>query len=105
MKVTIYETVKTKKEIELKLPFYRQHDVGGDHHSSVIYTKIDENSKGGLCNHSVQISDDSIEIEIIDNYAFDSSDSDYNLGKGLYKCSEEEYLEAVEQAKTMLKRF
>jgi len=105
MKVTVTENVERTKEIELDLPIYRAHHVGSDHHSAVIYMKVDKNDKGGLSQYAVNISEDSVEIEIIENYSFDGSGLDYLLGQGAYKSNSEKYLEAVEKAKMMLHKL
>lgn len=41
MKIEITETIRTKKTIELELPYYYKHDLMMDHCDSIIYGRID----------------------------------------------------------------
>lgn|GEM_PF-6337194 len=88
----------SKKTIDVELPIYRAHYLD----SYTSYMKVYKNGNGNLTEETVDISKSGVEIEVDKNYQFDNSRSDYLLGKGSYKSSEEEFLQAVKQAKEII---
>jgi hypothetical protein len=91
MKVELTITEKKKVEVEVIFPIYRQHDVGSDSGSSVIYTRITEDGRFFSIQKSVHYDrGTSYEIEFGPHY-FDASGEDYSLGRGRYASTKAEF--------------
>jgi hypothetical protein len=106
MKIKIKETTYQDKEVNVEFPYYRQHDVSGDNYESIYYTKIiDEKTKISL-NCSSRHGEKSWEMEIDRSNVFsDSNNSNYILGRGEYKLSEEEFNAKVKEFKEFVNKY
>lgn len=103
MKVKVYKTVKTEKEVDVEFPIFREQDTAGDYGpSSVRYTRIDQvgDKLREITVHTTGRKQ--VEIEINNDYRFDRSGMDYSLGQGEYASSREDFEKAVKQAQELL---
>jgi len=98
MKIMVSKKTVTKEEVEVVFPIYRQLDFDS---GGAIYTKINED----LTAVHVNMSNNSLEIEVDERYNFnESSGTDYHLGKGEYLSSEAEFNRAFDKADSYMKR-
>lgn len=101
MKIEITETTKRKVEVDVEFPIFRENDLD----SVIIYTRISLLDSGKMIEEEVSISRRNVRAEITINrdYRFDSSSTDYLLGRGFYQSSEAEFNEAVATALKLIK--
>lgn len=114
MKLKLETTRKEVTEVDVEFPIYRQHDVGGDNHESVIYARIEFKEQGLMgplvTQYSVQRSrsyiggSESFEMEIQTVLLDGRSGADYTLGRGEYACTREEFDEVAAKAEAFLRR-
>lgn len=104
MKIKLLETIKEEKEIEIEFPIYRKLDVDSEYRSITIYTRIDQPGDKRMREVNILIDQNNrIEIELDNNYLFNQKDTiDYNLGRGQYASTKEEFDEAEKQAQKLL---
>lgn len=111
MKIALTETKKTTREVDVELPIYRHHDCGGDTYDSDRFMRVDAGPDGTLAESGITISDrpgsteTCVEMTFDPRYQFDSSEPDYNLGRGEYACTEERWQQAVSAAREMLAKI
>ncbi len=101
IKLKVKEIIE--KEFDVEFPIYRKHDITPDGRpSTIIYTRIDKNLRAESITVDVT---GPFEINIEEKYNFDGSEVDYHLGRGIYKCSVEEFDAAVNRVKTCLRNL
>lgn len=108
MLIELILTTKIKKKFEVEFPIYRFHDCGGDDYSSEHYMRVDRNPDGTMTECNINLGsiyrreEQKIEISFDSNYHFSSDELYYNLGKGEYACTKEQFQEALAKATLLL---
>lgn len=104
MKIEMLSAVKT--EVEVALPVFRRHDIDTDGPYTPTYFTMITTGADSLVSVCIMIGGPmSGEIRIDEEYSFDGrSGIDYELGRGRYKSSREEFLEAFAQYRTLVER-
>jgi hypothetical protein len=104
MKFTIYKK-QEEVEFDIEFPIYTKWNLS-DHHIYIIYKRVSIiNQKYRL--DSITITDESVEMEIIDNYTFPpinvkESELDFYLSKNQYKSNALEFNLALSKAKQVI---
>jgi hypothetical protein len=104
MKFTIYKK-QEEVEFDIEFPIYTKHDVS-DSHTYIVYRRVTEYNQGYRLAILV-ITDESVEMEIMDNYTFPpsnikESELDFYLGKNQYKSNALEFNSAIIRAKRLI---
>lgn len=97
-KIKITESRKTEAEVDVEVPFYREHDVSGDTYETVYFTKIEDRA-GELVEVALirkrgfGRGEEAWEIEVSPFRPSDGSSREYILGEGAYSLSAEAWEE------------
>ncbi len=105
MEVEITRTTKRKAKVKVTLPFYREHDCGGDNYEATYYTRVNEDlSAVSICKGFSFGSDEiKYEFEFEDKYDFQcSSDENYVLGRAEYALQEEDFYKILAEAQAKI---
>ena len=89
----------TKFEGEVELPLYRKYEL----YASKSYMRVREEN-GRLIEDAIEFYSVRVTIARKEDYAFDGSTEEYNLGLGKYASSVTEFNEAVDAAMQFLRR-
>jgi hypothetical protein len=104
--LTIEFTRKEKQTVEVEFPIYREHDVGGDDYSSIIYARIEADGTTFEVHHTDRYrGEEQFELEVSKTHFNNASSADYYLGTGEYKSSAAAWDEALKKARAYLARF
>lgn len=95
--VTLTKRREESIQVEVEFPIYRKHDIGGDEHDSVVYTRIDERGQISITKRDFYLNKETQwDIEISPEYTL-SGEMDYALGQGEYQLSAEEFSAILEE--------
>lgn len=100
MQIQVEELTRKKVMVEVEFPIYRRHDMDGDGWSTSLFTRVNAD----LSWVEVEVKSNEIEIEVGKNYQFGGGTSDYALGRGEYRCTAEEFEEALQDAEVLFAR-
>lgn len=98
--VTLQEKITKEIQVEVELPIYRKHDVGGDGYESVIYSRVDEEREVSI-HKTYRYGSSAVEWQLeIDPSHRINGDIDYALGRGEFASHQLEYETALAELKT-----
>lgn len=106
--IEITTTTQHRETIEVDFPIYRKLDLLLDEADVQHYTRMQEDGTTFHLTRDQPYSGDHVKFEfsIRKGFNFDSrSSADYNLGRGEYACTPEEFFAVVKEAQAQLSTF